>query len=636
MSETRKLAAILAADVVGYSRLMGEDEAGTAKAVREHREAARPIVAGLGGRIVKTTGDGLLLEFPSVVAAVECAIAIQKLMVERNAETPEEKRIVYRIGVNLGDVLIEGDDILGDGVNIAARLEGLCEPGGVLISATAYDHVRGRIDANFVDLGEKPLKNIARPVRAYSVEAGAPARPTPAAPSKSKVTKIRAASLLLLAALGVLAIAVTAAAWDALVAGRTAVVATNPIAPVASNAAAPAEAKHLSIVVLPFTNLSGDPSQDYFADGITENLTTDLSRIRNSFVIARNTAFTFKGKNLDAREIGKALGVRYVLEGSVQRDGARVRVNAQLIDAETGAHLWADRFEEDVADLFKLQDEVVARLANTLSYELVRAEADNASRSKNPDVVDLVMRGQAAYWRFVQQPTKDNNDAIRALFEQALKIDPNDAGALAGDAGTYMQEYAYGWTNPETDYDARIIGQADRSLAIEQDNMTAYLAKSEYLTDSHRPNEGVRVADAGLAISPNFAALLAERSITETYLRQFDRARSDIEQAVRLSPRDPRLGQWRNFMADAELGLGHHDAAIEQASLAINSGYRTYFAYLNLAAGHAFKGETDEAKTAMAEARRLYPKLSVKWLSERKPILQPAFEVLRKAGLPEE
>ena len=229
-----------------------------------------------------------------------------------------------------------------------------------------------------------------------------------------------------------------------------------------------------------------------------------------------------------------------------------------------------------------------------------------------------------------------NNEAIRTLFEQALKIDPNDADALAGNAGTYMQENAYGWTNPATDYDAEIIGQADRSLALDRENMTAYLAKSAYLTDSHRPTEGLRVADAGLAIDPNFAALLAERSITETYLRKFEQAKSDIEQAIRLSPRDPRLGQWRNFKADAELGLGHYDGAIEQAGMAIDAGYRTYFAYLNLAAAHGLKGEMDEAKTAMAEARRLYPKLSVKWLNERKPILQPAFEVLRKAGLPEE
>jgi len=312
MTATRRLAAILAADVVGYSRLMGEDEAGTALSVREHREAARPVVAGFGGRIVKTTGDGLLLEFPSVVAAVECAIAIQKLMVERNAETPEAKKIVYRVGVNLGDILIEGDDILGDGVNIAARLEALCEPGGVLISGAAYEHIRGRIDAEFVDLGEKDLKNIARPVRTFALANGAPS----------------ALSSTLVA---------------------------SPTGP-----------RRFSIVVLPFANMSSDPEQQYFADGVTENLTTDLSRLRGAFVISRNAAFTFKGKADDAKQIGTELGVRYVLEGSVQRAGDRVRVNAQLIDTETGAHLWVDRFQEEIADLFKLQDDVVARLANAL------------------------------------------------------------------------------------------------------------------------------------------------------------------------------------------------------------------------------------------------------------------------------
>ena len=323
MTAARRLAAILAADVVGYSRLMGEDEAGTALGVREHREAARPIVAGLGGRIVKTTGDGLLLEFPSVVAAVECAIAIQKLMVERNAGTSEAKRIVYRIGVNLGDVLIEGDDILGDGVNIAARLEGICEPGGVLISGAAYDHVRGRIDADFVDLGDKDLKNIARPVRVYAVKTGsASAAPAPSAAEPNRQGPPR-----------------------------------------------------LSMVVLPFANIGGDPEQEHFVDGVTESLTTDLSRIRGSFVIARNTAFTYKGKPLDVKPIGRELNVRYVLEGSVQRGGDRMRVNVQLIDAETGNHLWAERFDKPLADLFDMQDEIVARLANALNAQLVAAEA---------------------------------------------------------------------------------------------------------------------------------------------------------------------------------------------------------------------------------------------------------------------
>ena len=300
MTAARRLAAILAADVVGYSRLMGEDEAGTALSVREHREAARPIIASHGGRIVQIVGDGLLLEFPSVVGAVEGAIAIQKLMAERNAKTPENRRILYRIGVNLGDVLIDGDGILGDGVNIASRLEGICEPGGVLISGAAYDHVRGRIDADFVDLGDKDLKNIARPVRAFAVRTGsesaAPA-PSPSVPNRRRPPR-------------------------------------------------------LSMVVLPFANFGGEPEQEHFVDGITESLTTDLSRIRSAVVIARNTAFTYKGKPLDVKTIGRELNVRYVLEGSVQRGGNRVRVNVQLIDAETGSHLWAERFDKPLADLF--------------------------------------------------------------------------------------------------------------------------------------------------------------------------------------------------------------------------------------------------------------------------------------------
>ena len=259
-------------------------------------------------------------------------------------------------------------------------------------------------------------------------------------------------------------------------------------------------------------------------------------------MIARNTAFTFKGKNIDAKEIGKELGVRYVLEGSVQRDQNRVRVNAQLIDAASGAHLWADRFEEDVADLFKLQDQVVARLANALGYALVKAEAEAGAHSKNPDFHRSrhARPGRDVLW--VQQPTKDYLVAVRAWFDRALEIDPNDADALAGEADTYLTEYAYGWTNPETDYDAKILGQADRSIALARDNVYAYAAKSLYLAISLRPNDGLRVANAGLAINPNSAYLYAIRGNAETYLRQFEQARSDVEQAMRLSPRDPRIG----------------------------------------------------------------------------------------------
>jgi TolB-like protein/class 3 adenylate cyclase len=379
MTAARRLAAILAADVAGYSRLMGEDEAGTARAVREHREAARPIVGSLGGRIVKTTGDGLLLEFPSVVAAVECALRIQKLMIERNVDAPPNKQILYRIGVNLGDVLIDGDDILGDGVNIAARLEGICEPGGVLISGTAYDHVRGRIDADFVDLGERNLKNIARPVRVYAVKTGSEsAAPAPSASEPNRHIPPR-----------------------------------------------------LSMVVLPFANIGGDPEQEHFVDGVTESLTTDLSRIRGAVVIARNTAFTFKGKALDVKTIGRELNVRYVLEGSVQRGGNRMRVNVQFIDSETGNHLWAERFDKPLADLFDMQDEIVARLAGALNAQLVAAEARRAEHAPNPDSMDLYFQG-LAWLNRGRNPA--NVAQARSFFDRALTADPENVEALVGSA----------------------------------------------------------------------------------------------------------------------------------------------------------------------------------------------------------
>ena len=332
----RRLAAIVAADVAGYSRLMGLDEVGTARTLREHRKVTDALVAKHGGRLVKTTGDGVLLEFPSVVDAVECAVAVQAVMAQRNEGVPQDRRMLFRIGINLGDILIEGDDILGDGVNVAARLEGIAEPGGICISSSAYEQVRGKVAVEFTDLGEQTLKNIARPIRAYAV--GLSAKAHQAAPL-------------------------------------------------------PSSAPHLSIVVLPFANIGGDPEQEYFVDGVTESLTTDLSRISGAFVIARNTAFTFKGKAVDVKKLGRELNVRYVLEGSVQRGGNRLRVNVQLIDAETGNHLWAERFDKPVADLFDMQDEIVSRLANALDAELIAAEARRAERSPHPDAMDLVFPG---------------------------------------------------------------------------------------------------------------------------------------------------------------------------------------------------------------------------------------------------
>jgi adenylate cyclase len=333
-----------------------------------------------------------------------------------------------------------------------------------------------------------------------------------------------------------------------------------------------------------------------------------------------------------------------VLEGSVQRDQNRVRVNAQLIDVETGAHLWADRFEEDVADLFKLQDQVVARLANALNYQLIRADAETGARSKNPDAIDLDMRGNEAIWRFTQQPTKDSLIAIRALFEQALKIDPNEAQALAGDAVTYQIEDSAGWGNPETDYNAKILGQADRAIAIAPGTLFAYTTKSLYFSNTRRPNEALRVADAEIAINPNYPTAYANRGVAELGLGQFEQAKSDLQQAMRLSPRDPRMGYFHDIMADAELGLGHFDTVIEEDNKAIDAGYKAFWPYLNFAAAHAAKGDIDEAKTASAEARRLNPKLSVKWLMGHlvggwmfgRQGGVSGVDWLRKAGLPEE
>ena len=629
MAETRKIAAILAADVVGFSRLASADEDRTLARLRALRaDVIDPIIASQNGRVFKRTGDGALVEFRSVVEAVRSAISVQNAMAERNVGMPADERIEFRIGIHLGDVVEESDgDLMGDGVNIAARLEGIAEPGAICLSEDAYRQVKARLDLAVTDLGPRQLKNIAEPVRVYSLQVGMPAAARPATQAKPPGAKKR--STLALSAAGIVALIIlVGGAWYFLAGNRPApVVATNP------------RPAHLSIVVLPFTNLSGDPAQDYFVDGITDNLTTEISRIRDSFVIARNTAFTFKGKSIDAKEIGKQLGVRYVLEGSVQRDRNRVRANAQLIDAETGAHIWADRFEEDVADLFKLQDQVVARLANALNYELVRADAEASAHSKNPDVIDLDMRGTEALWRSQQQPTKEGNVATRALFEQALKIDPDDATALAGSASTYLIEYSYGWANPETDYEAKILGQADRAIALAPRTPWNYSAKVNWLTLTGRAKEALRVADAEVAINPNYAAAYSYRANTQRFLRQFEQAKSDLQQAMRLSPLDPRMGAFLDKLGWVELGLGHFDAAIEASSKAIDAGSTVWFTYLCLAIAHALRDDTDDAKTALTEARRLNPKLNVKYMTGNKMFAdytQAWYDALHKAGLPEE
>jgi TolB-like protein/class 3 adenylate cyclase len=589
MTATRRLAAIMAIDVVGYSRLMGEDEAGTARSIREHRDAVRPIVTGFGGRIVKTTGDGLLLEFPSVVGAVEGAVAIQKLMVKRNAGAPDAKRVVYRIGVNLGDVLIEGDDILGDGVNIAARLEGLCQPGGVMISGAAYEHIRGRIDAEFADLGEKDLKNIARPVRVYALRVSQHAAPAPV--------------------------------------------------PVALNRKGP---PRLSIVVLPFANMGADPEQEHFVDGVTESLTTDLSRIRGAVVIGRNTAFTFKGKAVDLKQIGRELNVRYVLEGSVQRGGNRMRVNVQLIDAETGHHLWAERFDKPLADLFDMQDEIVARLARALDTQLFAAEARRAEQTPNPDSMDLYFQGLA--WLH-KGWTPDSVAQARRFFDLALTADPDNVEALVGSAGVDTFEGANAFVTDPTAVFAAAEAKLTKALSSVPDHARGHMFLGVVEVLTNRAAEGIVKCEHALTLDRNLALAHAFIGFGKVFIGRAEETEAHIAEALRLSPRDALAHFWMSIAGDAKNHLGSSEEAAAWFRRAIEANRNFPFTHFSLAAALAQLGRLDEAHSAVKAGLALDPNYTVSrtrasWAAmSDNPMYLAQIELylegLRKAGVPE-
>ena len=617
MAETRKIAAILVSDVVGYSRLAGADEDRILARLRALRsDLIDPTIAVHNGRVVKRTGDGSLIEFRSVVDAVRCAIEVQSGMVERNAGLPAERRIEFRVGIHLGDVVEESDgDLMGDGVNIAARLEGIAKPGAICLSEDAYRQVKGRLDLAVTDLGQTQLKNIAEPVRVYALEVGKPAQAKPA-----KATAPSRRSLAALLAAGVVAalIVIAGGAWYFLGGTRT------------------APAAHLSIVVLPFTNLSGDPSQDYFADGITENLTTDLSRIRNSFVIARNTAFTFKGKNIPVKEISKELGVRYVLEGSVQRDQNRVRVNAQLIDGETGAHLWADRFEEEMADVFKLQDQVVARLANTLGYELVKAEAKKSTQSGNPDAIDLTMRGWAIFNKPQLFADKDSVAKALALFEQALNLDPNNVDALVGTAAAEQWDFLYSGMHYKLGQITRIEELLANAIRIDPTDPRAYVVRALTYRVTKRLKEAADDAQTAVRLNPNYASAYAQLAQDQVTPEELPLAIANIDQAIRLSPRDPEMGRWRWIKGAAFNYMGRYQDAIREDQAALDSGYSAWPVYSHLAVAYAFMGRQSEAEAAIAHARKRNPEFTIKWLRARIEEPELFYEGLRKAGLSEE
>ena len=644
MVGTRKIAAILVADIVGYSRLAGTDEDRTLSRLRGLRsDLIDPAIDAHHGRIVKRTGDGSLIEFRSVVDAVRCAIEVQNGMAERNAGLPPERRIEYRIGIHLGDVVEESDgDLMGDGVNIAARLEGITAPGAICLSEDAYRQVKGRLDLAVTDLGQTQLKNIADSIRVYSLQVGVPAQAKPATAQGPIAPQKRSSLAPLAAGVAALLTVLAGSVWWLLEANRPATVATKSPAPIATNAATPAEASHLSIVVLPFANLSSDPGQDYFADEITESLTTDLSRLSGAFVIARNTAFTFKGKNVDAREIGKELGVRYVLEGSVQRDASRMRVNVQLIDAATGNHLWADRFDKALADLFEMQDEIVARLANQLETELISTEARRGQQAANPDSMDLYFQGMA--W-FNRGTNRENMDRARSFFERALAVDPNNLDALLGVGRVdYMVGAAF-LSDDRTASLAKAEATMAKVLSLRPNDALAHETMGGILIQTKRADRGIAELERALALDPNLAAAHGDMGFAKLFTGRTEEIEAHEDEALRLSPRDNSAWLWLHALAVGKMTLGADEEAIALFRRSIQVNPTFPLAHFILAATLANHGERGEAQSEAKAGLALDPGFSISRFrvgaeaqgdnSVFRAMNERVIERMRKAGVPE-
>jgi TolB-like protein/Flp pilus assembly protein TadD len=597
MSQTRRLTAILAADVAGYSRLMGVDEEGTHERLKAHLvELVNPKIAERRGRIVKNTGDGFLAEFASVVDAVRCAAEVQRGMAERNADAPAEERIEFRIGINLGDVIVEEHDIFGDGVNVAARLEALAEPGGICVSRVARDQVRDRLDYAFEDLGEQSVKNITRPVRVYAL------RPE-----------------------------------------GTAGVRTPSVSSTVSGSP-PVVAPRLSIVVLPFTNLSDDREQQYFTDGITEDLTTDLSRISGMFVISRNTAFTYRSKPADTKQIGRELGVRYVLEGSVRRVGQQLRVNAHLIDATTDVHLWTERFDHDTGDLFALQNEITSYLANALGVELIAAEA--ARPGEHPDTLDYILRGRAAG---LKPYSRENQAEQISLFEHALALDPQSVEAQIRLANALVRRVLNGTTGEATGDLRRAEGLVGQALAAKSRSAYGHFVKGFVLHAQNRWQEAVPEFETALALDRNMVGALHELGASKVFTGSIDEVIPLVEQAIRLSPRDPDIGLRYFLIGTVHLLQSRTDEAIVWLEKARSAMPASPLNHSWLASAYALNGETEPAAAELAEAWKLdggdlFSSIAHlkahRWRSWG-PKIRALFEAtyfagLRKAGIPEE
>jgi adenylate cyclase len=579
----RRLAAILSADVVGYSRLMGIDEAGTLSRLNAlRRELIDPAIAAHSGRVVKLMGDGALVEFASAVDAVTCAIEIQRQLREHDASGSEADPIRFRIGINVGDIIIEGEDILGDGVNIAARIEGIAEPGGISISEDAWRQVQGKVAANFVDAGERSLKHIARPVRVYRLDLA------------QKVASTSRAS--------------------------------RPL---------PAQPDKPSIAVLAFNNMSGDPEQEYFSDGISEDIITDLSKLSELHVIARNSSFTYKGKPVDVKQIGRELGVRYVLEGSVRKSGNRVRVTGQLIDAGSGAHVWADRFDRDLTDIFAVQDELTQEIISALRVKLTPEQKDRLVRKNTieEEAYDLFMRGRELSWH----ATKSNSIEARNLLERAVTISPDFAAAHSLIGATYANDYANGWAEIPEQSLQTALEIAERAVQLDEADPHAHEVLAMALFFHRELDRALAEARRCLALAPNSAGVHAVIARILTYSGDAASAINMIDAYMRL---DPLYGDLTlHFLAEARVSLGQFDAAVAALKQRLERNPNSETSYALLAACYGHLGRIADARAAWAEVMRIAPNFSIERQRRILPYKNPndferRVEGMRIAGLP--
>lgn len=624
----RELRAILAADVVGYSRLMEADEEGTVKRQRQHlAETVRPAIEAHDGRIVKLMGDGILIEFPSVVGAVACAVEIQTRTARREAGVPRDRRIEYRVGINLGDVIHEDDDVFGDAVNIAARLEELAEPGGICVSGTAYDHLKSNIPVAYQPMGEVTVKNISQPVRVYKVlldaADGEDARARPAAPRRW----IRPAAML--AVLPVVA----GAAWWAL----APLTGTGPGTPDPADSALLPEAlpdDRPSIAVLPFDNMSGGEDQDYFSDGMTEDLITDLSQVSGMFVLARNTVFTYKGKAVNVQQVGRELGVNYVLEGSVRRAGDRVRINAQLIDVTTGGHIWADRFDREVADVFAVQDDVVKRIVDALEVSLQGDEETRLSRTDriNPEAYDALLRGLEKLRRF----TLETNLEARAYFERAVQLEPTFARALADLALTYSLEAEQNWGD-----DAPAAAKRGLELALKAEEMDPDLSQVQFvLTVAYRNkgmwDESLAAARRTVELDPNYADGYATLGISLNFSGYPEEALTAVRRATELNPLKPFFYVWTE--GQSHYLLGNYDEAARLLEQVVESNPHFPLGHKLLAAIYVELDRIDDARWAVEELKTISTGVSLETERDRtfyadSEVTERYLDALRRAGI---